>query len=196
MPKYGVKDIDKGWGTLIKQVQYLKNHAVDIGIQAGEEAKDGFDMAALAAVHEFGAYINQRARTQNVYRKVDKNGNMKKGFVKKAKSNFMTRHQVKAKTIKIPSRPFMRRAFDTYLKEMNDYIQSVVERIYQKKLYAPQALGLIGQKYERLVKQKITEGPWKPNAPSTVRKKKSSRPLIDQGHLRRAIKYVIRRRGK
>ena len=33
---------------------------------------------------------------------------------------------------------------------------------------------------------------WPPNRPSTIRRKKSSRPLIDTGALRRNITYVVR----
>lgn len=33
---------------------------------------------------------------------------------------------------------------------------------------------------------------WKPNSPKTVKKKKSSRPLIDTGEMRKSITYVVK----
>lgn len=194
MGRYGVRDIDRGWGRLIDQIRYFEKNAVDVGIQAGEDAENGFDMAALAAVHEFGAYINMKPRHQNLYWKVQRNGQVKRGFARKAKSNFMTRHQVRGYTIKIPSRPFMRRTFDTGKAEINDFIQQVVKRVYSMAITGQRAYQLIGTKYEAMVKRKLTEGPWKPNAPATIRRKRSSRPLIDAGRLRRSIRYVVRRR--
>jgi hypothetical protein len=46
-----------------------------------------------------------------------------------------------------------------------------------------------------LVKTKIVQGPFTPNAPSTIRKKKSARPLIHTGHMRQSIRYVVKKRG-
>lgn len=37
---------------------------------------------------------------------------------------------------------------------------------------------------------------WAPNSPRTIAKKKSDRPLIDTGQLRKAISYVVRKKGE
>ena len=42
------------------------------------------------------------------------------------------------------------------------------------------------------VQQKMTTGPFAPLKPATIRRKGSSRPLIDTGALRAAVSYVIR----
>lgn len=46
-----------------------------------------------------------------------------------------------------------------------------------------------------LVQEKIESGSYEPNAPSTIRKKKSDKPLIDTGRMRQSVKYVIRKKG-
>ena len=46
-----------------------------------------------------------------------------------------------------------------------------------------------------VIQESITEGAWEPNAPSTVAKKKSSKPLIDTGRMRQSVNYIIRERG-
>ena len=46
-----------------------------------------------------------------------------------------------------------------------------------------------------LIQRKIVDGTFEPNAPSTIRKKGSSRPLIDTGRMRQSVNFIIRRKG-
>ena len=71
-----------------------------------------------------------------------------------------------------PSRPFLRKSVD----ENADLKQ----------------IGVFGV---GLVQEKIESGSYEPNAPSTIRKKKSDKPLIDTGRMRQSVKYVIRKKG-
>lgn len=194
MGNYGVEEIDRGWNDILQQLNYLEQNAVDIGLQAGESNEDGMDMAYLGAVHEFGATINVPARKVTTYHKVKKNGDMKKGFAKKKAANFAMDHDADAYTITIPSRPFMRNTFDKKQGEIDSFMQRLIKNIYSRQIAADTALKLIGEKYESMIKQNLRDGNWEPNAPSTIRKKKSSRPLIDLGRLRNTIRYVVKRR--
>ena len=47
-----------------------------------------------------------------------------------------------------------------------------------------------------LMQAEITEGDFVPNAPSTVRRKGSSKPLIDTGRMRQSVDYVIKPKGE
>jgi hypothetical protein len=51
----------------------------------------------------------------------------------------------------------------------------------------------IGQRAEGIVRAWFTDenNNWTPNAPSTIRKKGSERPLIDTGEMRKAITFVV-----
>lgn len=60
---------------------------------------------------------------------------------------------------------------------------------------AEQSLKQIGVFGVGLVQEKIESGSYEPNAPSTIRKKKSDKPLIDTGKMRQSVKYVIRKKG-
>lgn len=60
---------------------------------------------------------------------------------------------------------------------------------------AEQSLKQIGVFGVGLVQEKIESGSYEPNAPSTIRKKKSDKPLIDTGRMRQSVKYVIRKKG-
>jgi phage virion morphogenesis protein len=59
------------------------------------------------AIHQFGGEIHIAARSQQVYFKQDKSGEVGRLFVKKAKSNFAQWVTIGAYTIKIPARSFL-----------------------------------------------------------------------------------------
>ncbi|MFT9498026.1 hypothetical protein [Anaerosolibacter sp.] len=195
MAKYGVTDIDKGWGRIIKELKTLEGKKVDIGVQSGSgTTEDGFDLAGLAAVHEFGDIIYVPPSHKTSYHKVKKDGSFKPGFSKKSKANFAMRSQSKGHYIKIPARPFFRRTFDAGGKEeISAFIDKLFGQLLNRNLTADNMLKRVGLMYEKMSRKKLTEGPWKPNAPSTVKKKGSSRPLIDTGRLRASIRYIIGR---
>ena len=46
-----------------------------------------------------------------------------------------------------------------------------------------------------IVQKTIKEGSFVPNAPSTIRKKGSDKPLIDTGRLRQSVNYHIKPKG-
>lgn len=191
-----VREVDHGWRQLKKGLSEINHIVVDVGVQAGDQEANGFDMARLAALHEFGDTIEQEARSQLIYHKINKQGDfLRRGrFVKVGQSNFARIVSAKARTIHIPSRPFMRSSFDENMGKIDKFAQDAIARAVIAKISFRQALDLIGQKMTGLIQRKIVSGPWTPNAPSTIKKKKSSRPLIDTGRLRQSIRHVVRRR--
>ena len=60
---------------------------------------------------------------------------------------------------------------------------------------AEQALADLGVTVKGIVQEEIVEGDFAPNATSTIKKKGSERPLIDTGHMRQSVNYVIKSRG-
>lgn len=54
-----------------------------------------------------------------------------------------------------------------------------------------QALELAGQYIEGEIKRKIGNGPFVPNSPATIKKKRSRKPLIDDGHMISSVRYKI-----
>ena len=95
-------------------------------------------------------------------------------------------------TDNIPSRPFMRESFDQNVGELDKFMQDVGGRIIVNRISASQGLNLVGQKMTGIIQKKIVGGPWTPNAPATIRQKGSARPLIDEGHLRKSIRHVVK----
>jgi hypothetical protein len=71
----------------------------------------------------------------------------------------------------------------------------MVSRVSGGETGAEQAAGVLGSYVAGLMKAQIDSGGYIPNAPATVRRKKSGQPLIDTGHMRQSIRAVIRRKG-
>lgn len=58
-----------------------------------------------------------------------------------------------------------------------------------------EALKDLGVFCKGLVQQEIVDGGFVANKPSTIKKKKSEQPLIDTGHMRQSVDFVIKERG-
>ncbi len=189
-----VKVVDRGWKRLKKDLELLPTCRVDVGVQAGDKADDGKDLAYIAAINEFGGEW-EVTRSVTHYKKLSKSGTsyLRKGrFVKKSQANYQESFSVSG-VLKIPSRPFMRSSFDENADKINEFIQSAFRRVVNGQLHPLQALHLVGQHFTGIIQRKIVKGPWAPNAPSTIRQKGSDRPLIDTGRLRQSIRHIVRR---
>lgn len=92
---------------------------------------------------------------------------------------------------KIPERPWLytsvveNRAFFIELNKRN------LAAILKGQQTIKGALGQLGAAAEGRAKQKIYTGPFTPNAPETIRRKGSSKPLIDKGALVQSIKFEV-----
>ncbi len=95
----------------------------------------------------------------------------------------------------IPSRPFLRKSVDENEGKINQFLQAEVQSLANGKT-AEALLNEIGNFQKSLVQEKITEGTFAPNAEQTIRRKGSSKPLIDTGRMRQSVNYVIKRKGQ
>lgn len=94
----------------------------------------------------------------------------------------------------MPQRSFLRSAYDENLPVIDKMIQRVANgAVFGLRTNA--ALNQLGNVVQGMVQRKIVDGPFVPNSPATIKRKKSSKPLIDTGHLRQSIRYVIERKG-
>lgn len=97
---------------------------------------------------------------------------------------------------KIPPRPFMRGWVDSHKEEIKSFMQSLAQRIADGKTDSDTALKVLGIYAESGIRKHIKSGSFTENAPSTVKQKGSSRPLIDTGTLRNSIRYEIVKKKK
>lgn len=97
-------------------------------------------------------------------------------------------------TERMPSRPFLRKSVDENGERINSFLRSKKDDIV-RGVPAERILNEIGIFQKDLIQEKITEGSFEPNKESTVRKKGSSKPLIDTGRMRQSVNYVIQKKG-
>jgi len=163
-----ILDIDLGWNQIKDDLKSLDNSYTKVGVHQGQihKSEDGelSDMVIIAAANELGT----KPRVVG--------GSSRSGG------------QILAGGI--PSRPFMRNAFDGNKESI---------KMAQSKLYndvitgvrpVRNALSTLGEFLTAKVKLSIKQLKVPPNAPSTIAKKKSSNPLIDQGQLIQSITHT------
>lgn len=97
-------------------------------------------------------------------------------------------------TVHIPARPFLRQSVDDNLSKINNFLQEKKKDLV-RGISAEQVLKEIGIFQKDLIQEKITDGDFAPNAESTVKKKGSSKPLIDTGRMRQSVNYEIKKKG-
>lgn len=97
-------------------------------------------------------------------------------------------------TVNMPSRPFLRKSVDENESKINSFLQSKKKDLVNG-VSAEQVLKEIGIFQKDLIQEKITEGSFEPNAESTIKKKGSSKPLIDTGRMRQSVNYEIKKKG-
>lgn len=94
-------------------------------------------------------------------------------------------------TATIPSRPFMRQTADRQADNAGKIGERYLELVITGKLTPVNAYRRLGEWYQGVQRDAVRHGGWAPNAPSTIRRKGSNKPLIDTGKLVNAIRYEV-----
>ena len=92
-------------------------------------------------------------------------------------------------TKEIPERSFLRSTMDENRPRIVKFVDQQGINLIVKGQSLEKTLSLLGLFGVRIVKEKIVKGPFVPNAPATIQKKKSSKPLIDKGRLFGSITF-------
>ena len=92
----------------------------------------------------------------------------------------------------IPSRSFIRSTIDDKQEQIMDFAESQARRIADGQITKKDALEAIGELIKSLIQLRIIELREPPNAPSTIRQKGSSNPLIGKtGRLNQSIAWRL-----
>lgn len=94
-----------------------------------------------------------------------------------------------------PSRPFMRQSVDKNADKINRFLKAQLQRIKSGQATAEDVMKAIGVFQKGLVQETIKNGEFTPNAPATISKKGSSKPLIDTGQMRQSVNFVVCNKG-
>ena len=95
----------------------------------------------------------------------------------------------------MPSRPFIRNSVDNHSDEINSFLMEKRNDLVNGAS-ARKVLNEIGIFQKDLIQTEIVNGSFEPNAEATIKKKGSSKPLIDTGRMRQSVNYVVQKKGK
>jgi phage gpG-like protein len=102
-------------------------------------------------------------------------------------------HEFGAPGANIPQRSFLRATADQKKQAWGKLIEQLSKKLVNKGISLQDALGLLGQRASADIKNTITQGAGipPPLKPETIRRKGSSRPLVDSGQLVASITYEV-----
>lgn len=181
-----IQDLDLGMRDIIAELAREDPDHVDTGVLA----KEGAELVIIAAANEFGAEINHPGGTPFGFKSKRDIAQNKIRFLKKG-TGFLVLGVTKPHKIIIPARSYIRAAIDNNADEILDFATEQARRISRGEIDKRTALDLIGLKIKSLIQLTMVELRDPPNAPSTIRRKGSSNPLIDKSRLFRAIDSVV-----
>jgi phage gpG-like protein len=159
-----VKVVDHGWEAVKERIDALRGGGATVSI--------GVQGAQAAANHQGTHLTVAQLATVHEFGKVIRQPNMNR-------------------TIVIPERSFLRATVDRYREAIARRQVLLTQGYVLGKFELQGAMELLGQYVVGLVKQRIANGIAPPNAPSTIARKGSSKPLIDTGQLRNSITYKV-----
>ena len=86
----------------------------------------------------------------------------------------------------------MWQSVENHVDEITQACGAAAKAVGSGQMSAQQALSSIGDMLVGVTQNEIRDGEFEPNAPSTIRKKGSSKPLIDSGHMRQSVHFFIK----
>ena len=91
----------------------------------------------------------------------------------------------------LPQRAWLRGWVDGNASLIRNTLRNIALRVVGGKLDEVSGLSLAGVKFQGGIQRGIRAGVPPPNAPSTIRRKGSSTPLVDTGQLRASVTWVV-----
>ncbi|AMQ94633.1 hypothetical protein ACT75_08950 [Aggregatibacter actinomycetemcomitans] len=88
----------------------------------------------------------------------------------------------------IPARPFLRQT----LEENQEKYTALFIQWFDQGVPAAQIYERLSVMAQGDVQMNIVKGEWVANAKSTIRRKKSSKPLIDTGKMRQSVRGIVK----
>ncbi len=98
-------------------------------------------------------------------------------------------------TTHIPPRPFMATTLDANAREIQEFVKRDYASILDGKMTTPKSLQRLGVFFKGKIQQTFTKGSFAALKPQTIKRKKSSRPLIDTGQLRQSVDFEVVLKG-
>jgi len=191
MPRRKAKIIDKdrGWKRIQREIEKAKNKPhVQVGVFGAKASADhgGKPNIEIAAAHELGATINHPGGTAYF---IGADGMAH--FVSDATAT-RALPRTKPHKIVIPERSFLRATFDQKTDNIAKTAKKLQNQVIAGKLDTKKALETLGLYIKGLIQRRISSGIPPPLKPATIKRKGSSKPLIDTGQLRASIDHKVK----
>lgn len=171
--------------------RYGGKNRVLVGVPKGAGTyEDGTPIAVVAAANEFGATINHPGGTSYGYKTKEDAAKGRVRFLRHGEG-VMQLGVTDPHKIQIPERPALRNGVKSALAEIKTLSITCIRKINDGSMTMEQLSNQIGLLAVSSVQETISNGVNPPNAKSTIKKKKSSTPLIDTGHYRQSIRHVV-----
>lgn len=100
-------------------------------------------------------------------------------------------HEFGSQDGRIPERSFIRSTLEKKRSELDAMAGKIGKKVERDGGTLEEGLNLMGSVLAAAIQETIADGVPPPNAPSTIRRKGSSKPLIDTGHLRQSITWQV-----
>ena len=189
MPKVRFKDKDRGWKRLQREIKKARRKPhVAVGIFGSKAAADhgGTPNIRVAVAHELGLEIQHPGGTAY--------------FVKDGRAVFVSNEAAKGKDlprtkphmIKMPERSFIRGTVDAKGRRIAKMAKTLMEAVFRGRGDTRKALGLLGVFVQGLIRGRMSQGIPPPLKAATIKRKGSSKPLIDTGQLRSSIDLKVK----
>ena len=180
------RSFNGGAKALMDRIKQLSSQKVCVGVpdEDAERKDSNVSNADLIYIHTHGVRPpNVRAEMQT---------NLDKGK-KYSVALQMYIHEHGSFAYQVPPRPVIEPAIENSKGDIGELLGEAA-KVAADGENTKKALESVGEEAQQDVQDWFTNSKngWAPNAESTVKKKKSDKPLIDTGELRKAITFVIR----
>lgn len=194
---------DLGFERIEKELKYLNSHQVVIGFFGDRDSK----LLTIVRANEYGAHIvPKKGQYLWVPSENNKDGEHPEGlFIPKGKrvackreeDGSLTVYFYLLKEVDIPSRPFIRKAFEKNRKKYISIVKEGIEDIIYEKGTGKQVLEQLGIAAQADIRKSAVDWRVPGNAPLTValKNKHSNDPLVDTGELQRKVTWKIMKSG-
>ena len=173
---------------VVASMQKLVNSRVLVGIPAktSNRKKPPINNAELTYIHTHGIRTIDARRRMSAMMK-NRNLNYKQALA-------LYIHSKGSSMFAVPPRPIIEPAIEANKKVIEAELKlAAAAALSGDKAATERHLRLAGMTAQNVVRAWFTDSRnhWPPNAPSTIKRKGSDKPLIDTGQLRKAMTYVV-----
>jgi hypothetical protein len=177
-----------GFNGLVDRLKKLKKRRLMVGIPEQKAARQGEPINNAQLLYILSHGVRKKSMRDEMQPKIDAGMKYSAAYQLYIMSHGSPLWQ-------IPPRPVLEPAIEAHKDAISKLFHAVIkaaakgdEAALQK---AMSVCGLAAQNYCRAWFTDPRNG-WPPNSPCTIKMKKSARPLIDTGTMRKAITYVVR----